>query len=136
MSDTIFPPKAPDLSWRAQEVIKRIDERPHLLVRLEIKGTYFPHRATEPFVRIVTRRGQVVSNWYTDVADDNSSLLSYFPTDLPKKGTIEFGYGGKLMGRIPLQFEFRAVKQLDRGRIAKDVVEVSSQYLTSRHKRE
>jgi len=129
-------PKPPELSWRAQEVIKKIDERPHLVVRLEISGTCFPHRATEPFVRIVTEEGQVVANWYADVADDNTSLVSYFPTDLPRRGTIEFGYGGKLMGTIPLAFDFQAVTQLDRKRLPKEIVEVSSRYLKTKQRRD
>lgn len=136
MSDMIFSPKASDLSWRAEEVIKKIDERPHLVVRVEISGTYFPHRATEPFARIVTEKGQIVSNWYANVADDNTRLVSYFPTDLPGRGTIEFGYGGKLMGKIPLAFDFQAVKQLDRKRLPKEVVEVSSKYLITKQYRE
>jgi hypothetical protein len=135
MSDIFLSPKPSELLWQAREVIKNVDERPHLVVRIDISGAYFPHRAAEPFVRIVTDRDQVVFNWFAEVADDNRGLVGYFPTDLPGRGTIEFGYGGKILGRAWVEFESKAVKKLDRTRLAKEVVEVSAEYLKTKFRR-
>jgi len=136
MSDMFLSSKAPEFSWQATEVLKQIDERPHLVVRILISGSHFPHRAALPFVRIVTETKQVVNNWFAEVADDNRGLVGYFPTDLPKEGIIEFGYGGKLLGRVRVGFESKIVKRLERTRLPKEMVEVSTAYLKAKHRRE
>ena len=50
MPNTAEPPQ---LTWQAEEVVRKIDDRPHLLVRVSIRGGYFPQRALVPFVRLV-----------------------------------------------------------------------------------
>lgn len=121
--------KLEKFSWQAQEVVREINDRPHLLVRIDISGTYFPHRAPEPFVRIVVGKGQAVSSWFANVSDDNRRIVGYFQVDLPQQGTLEFGYGNEVMGRLPAKFESKAVNRLDRKRVPKDVVVVSAKHL-------
>jgi len=135
MLNIVFPDNLQELSLRAQEVVKEIDDRPHLLVRIEISGAYFPHRALEPFVKIVTSRGKAETSWFADVSDDNRRLAGYFPTDLPRQGTVEFGYGSAVLGRLRVKFESKAVTRLDRERLPEDVIEVSSKYLKARQQR-
>ena len=44
--------KLPEYKVQAREVVRVLDNQPHLLVRMEISGEYFPHRAPHPFVMI------------------------------------------------------------------------------------
>jgi hypothetical protein len=123
------------LTWRAQEVVREVDDQPHLLARIEIEGDYFPHRAAEPFVRILDGDQVVMTSWFADVSDDNRRLTGYFPVDLPPRGTVEFGYGHQVMGRIPLGFDADAVIRLDRQRLPGTVVPVSAEYLKAKQGR-
>ena len=122
----------PELTWRADEVVREIDDRPHLLARVEISGTYFPQRAAEPFVRVVVGRRRAVESWFAEVSDDNQHLRGYFPVDLPRRGAIEFGYGHRVMGRLPGRFDAGAVTRLDRHRLPRDVVVVSARYVAGK----
>jgi hypothetical protein len=127
MSDTIFRRKLPELSWKAKEVVKEIDNHPHLLVRIDITGTYFPHRAATPFIRIVHDK-KIILSIFAQVSGDNRKFMGYFQTDLPKQGTIEFGFGARVMGRITPKLESKVVKRLDQKRLTKDVRIVSAEY--------
>ncbi|HYO14872.1 MAG TPA: hypothetical protein VE685_16890 [Thermoanaerobaculia bacterium] len=129
----------PNLSWQAREVVREIDDRPHLVARVEISGTYFPHRAPEPFVRIVQDDREVIESWFADVSDDNRALVGYFPVDVPLRGIAEFGYGDEVMGRVALAEgpQAHGVLRLERERLPEDVVVVSTEHLAERlkHKR-
>ncbi len=132
MHNIVFSGNLEKLSLRAEEVVREIDDRPHLLVRIEISGAHFPHRAAEPFVKIVTSDGAAAASWFAGVSDDNRRLMGYFPSDLPPQGTVEFGYANEVLGRLAVKFEAKAVSRLDRKRLPKDVVVVSTKDLQSR----
>jgi len=120
------------LSWQAKEVVKELDDKPHLLLRVEIRGMYFPHLAAEPFVRIVVSDRQAVTSWFADVLDDGRSLWAYFPEDLPEGGAIEIGYGARVMGRIRRRFAAKEVKRLDRKKLPRGLVVVDSAFLKAK----
>jgi hypothetical protein len=109
-------------SWTASEVVKDLDDRPHLLVKLEITGPYFPERAAEPFARVVRPDGRSITCWFADVSDDQRRLKAYFTSEVPPSGTIEFGYGQKVLGRLPADFDRTRVRALDRDRLPRHVV--------------
>jgi len=104
-------------SWNAKEVVKEVNRKPHLLVRLEVHGSYFPSRAAPPFVRIVPDEGNPVDAWFTEETPDNRSLVGYFPVDLPQAGRIEFGYGDAVVGRVRAALDAGKIPRLDRNRI-------------------
>jgi hypothetical protein len=131
MFDTLYIAQLPELPFEAREVVKEIDDRPHLLVRIEISGGYFPHRAPEPFIRIITGK-KVETSWFAEISEDNRSLVGYFPTNLPRQGTVEFGYGDEVMGRLKLNFAAKNIARLDRKRLPKDVVVVSADLLKAK----
>lgn len=122
------------LSWQAKEVIKELDDKPHMLTRIEISGTFFPHRAAEPFIRIVVSKRKTVTNWFTDVSEDNKRLMGYFPVDLPNEGIIEFGYGAKVMGRIPKKFNNKDIDRLDRGKLLHNPIVVETALLKKKQR--
>lgn len=117
-----------DLSWQGREVVREIDDRPHLLVRIDIRDGHFPQRAPVPFARIAGRRERVDS-WFAEIAEDERTLHAYFPTDVPRSGVLEFGYGATVMGRVSLEFREEAVRRLERERLPKEVVRVSRDLL-------
>ncbi len=131
MFDTFYIAQLPELPFEAREVVREIDKRPHLLVRIEISGGYFPHRALEPFIRIISGK-KVEESWFADVTEDNRGLAGYFATDLPRQGTLEFGYGSEVLGRLKLKFASNKVARLDRKRLPQDLVIVSANFLKAK----
>lgn len=130
----VFVGRLQPVELRAQEVVKELDDRPHLLVRIEITGPDFPHRAAEPFVRILGGERAVAQSWFADISEDGRRLLAYFPTDVPPGRVIEFGYGRDVMGRIQAAFEPGVIRRLERERLPREAVEVSTQYLKTRRR--
>ncbi len=114
--------KTRKMSWRAREIVREVNDRPHVLIAVEIEGTHFPHRAVEAFVRVVEPRGRSMECWFAEVSEDNRRLKGYFPLDLPKKGRIEFGYAGQVLGTLPIEFDTKEVQTLDRKRLPRETV--------------
>ena len=103
-----------DFSWRAREVLRELEDAPHLLLRLDVLGPHFPQRDSAPFVRLVANRRRVAA-LMTEVADDQTHLRAYFPVDQPLEGRIEFGYASEVLGRIAIRES--TIDRLDRRRI-------------------
>ena len=123
----VFIGRVEQVEWHAREVVKELNDRPHLLVRLEITGPHFPHRAAEPFVRILEGERVVARSWFADISDDGRRLLGYFAVDVPRGDTVEFGYGAEVLGRMRATFDAAdMVRRLERERLPKGVVEVTT----------
>lgn len=119
----------PDPEWRADEVVHELDDRDHLLMRIQIRGGSFPHMDAEPFVRIAGRRDEARS-WFVDIADDSSRMSGYFPVDVsPGEGVIEYGYGNRVFGRLGRRFSTRIVERLDRQGLPRKTVIVTADYI-------
>ena len=118
-----------DLRWRASEIVRELDDRPHLLLQIEVSGGSFPHMNAEAFVRLLRDRDSVQS-WFADVADDNTTISGYFPVDLdPVEGIIEYGYGDRVFGRIAGLLGRGKVELLDRERLPRRVVVVTEEFI-------
>lgn len=115
-------------TWRAQEVVQTVDHKPHLVVQISVTGGVFQHRALVPVMRITQGDKVVADSWFTEISEDNHALLGHFATDVPAQGSIEFGYVDQL-GRVPVKFEAKSIKRVDRKRLDKDVVAVTMEYL-------
>lgn len=126
------PPPPPQATWQAQETVREVDHRPHLLVRLTVRGGHFPHRALVPFMRIVDDDKVIAHAWFTEISGDSTELAGYFVTDLSGAGVIEFGYDEVVQGRVPIRFDAKDVKRLERNRLEKGVVETTREYLTKK----
>jgi hypothetical protein len=124
-----YTAQPPQLSWQAEEVVREIDDRPHLLVRVSIRGGYFPQRALVPFVRLVEADKPSVRAWFTEIRADSNELLGYFPTDITGGGVLEYGYGQDVLGRSSVSFEPGSIKRLDRARLPKGITVVTGAYL-------
>jgi len=120
--------KSPEYTVRTSEVVRVLDKLPHLLVRIEISGEYFPHRAPHPFVMIKIGEEEYFKDLFTEVAPDNQRLLGYLPVNFPPKGIIVFGYGDEIWGAIPREFDSKVVKRLDREKLPKKIVIVENKF--------
>ena len=125
--------KTPEYTAHGKEVVKVLDDRPHLLVRLEVKGTYFPNRAAHPFVMIQldqpSGRQEYYKDLFTQVSPDNRKLIGYLPVNVPQNGTIVFGYGDEIWGALPHDFSPEDLIRLDRKRLPKNLVVVDNRFM-------
>ena len=110
-----FPIESERLQWEARQVLRDFDKRPHLLLRIKLKGTYFHQRALEPFVLV----GNVRSRFVT-ISDDGLSALAYFDKLVPEERKIKFGYGNEVFLKFPKPFEYENVQLLDLKRLPKN----------------
>lgn len=123
-----------DVTWEAQDTVRELDDRPHLLTRLVVRGGFFPHMNAMPFIRLRGRRGAVTS-WFAEVADDNSAMLGYFPVDaLRAQGVVEYGYGGRVFGQAREAFQPKKRRRLDRQRLSETVVEVTRKFVDDKQR--
>ncbi|HII81638.1 MAG TPA: hypothetical protein HA261_14910 [Methanosarcina sp.] len=121
--------KLPEYKVQAREVVRVLDNQPHLLVRMEISGEYFPHRAPHPFVMIKVNEKEYFKDLFTEVSPDNQKLLGYLPINIPSKGVIVFGYGDEIWGAVPGEFDKESVTRLDKKRLPKEIVIVDDDFL-------
>jgi hypothetical protein len=130
------PPQTPDLTWTSREVVRELNRKPHLLVAVEIRGPYFPHRALVPFARIVPPEGRPVESWFAEISDDSRTLKAFFTLDVPQGGHIEFGYGDTVMGRLGKTFDRRSVPGLDRQKLPDGVVVTNAKHAVERQQKQ
>jgi hypothetical protein len=121
--------KLPEYQVQAREVVRVLDDRPHLLVRMEVRGESFPHRAPHPFVMIQVGEQEYFKDLFTEVSADNQSLQGYLPIDVPSQGVVVFGYGDEIWGRVPGEFDAATVTRLDRKRLPEEIVVVDVKFL-------
>lgn len=104
------------LQITAEEVLREFGKRPHLLLRITIRGDSFPHRALEPFARIGIE-GKTVESLFTEVDEDERGMRAYFATDVPLEGTLTVGYATEITADIPLDEAGLRATFLDESRI-------------------
>lgn len=107
-----FPIESERLHLEARQVVLDLYEKPHLLIRLKLTGTYFPHRALEPFVMV----GKVRSR-FVEIVGDGLIANAYFDEPLSRGGRVEFGYGREVMLRFPRVLDSDTVELLDPKRL-------------------
>lgn len=120
--------KNPTYTFAVNEIVRVLNDRPHLLLRITIKGDFFPHRAVDPLIRIITDKDDSIESLFTEVAPDNSAISGYLPI-IVRSGTIQFGYEDEVWGTLPLNLDKTLITRLDRKRLAKDVVIVNEAFL-------
>ena len=104
------------LQIAADEVLREFGKRPHLLLRIAIRGDAFPQRALEPFARI-DLEGKAAESLYTEVDEDERGMRAYFATDVPLRGTLTVGYGAEVTAVIPLKETRPRPTRLDESKI-------------------
>lgn len=122
----------PKYQVATKEVVKILNDSPHLLVRMTISGGHFPHRAPHPFIHIKVGESEYFTDYFTEISNDNSTLVGYLPVNFPKKGVIEFGYGNEIWGTIAGEFSADSIIRLDRKRLPKDILIVDDAFIQRR----
>ena len=119
----LYADRLPELSWRAGETIVELDDRPHLLTRIELRGRSFPQLDAQPFLRIAGRE-EAFRSWFANVSEDGASFVGYFAVDaLVAGGDLEYGYGNRVFGRVR-GFEPAKIQRLDKRRLPRGLVAV------------
>lgn len=100
----------------AAEILKEIGEQPHLLLRISMRGGYFPHRNAGAFARIKERQ-MTFDALYCEIDDDERGFRAYFATDVPLYGTLSVGFENVVTAEFDLEQLQLQPKSLDEERI-------------------
>lgn len=90
-----------ELQITADEVLREVGKRPHLTLRIGVRGGSFPLRALELFASIGST-DKPVQALFAEIDDDERGMRAYFATDVPMRGTLTIGYGSEVTATIPL----------------------------------
>jgi hypothetical protein len=101
----------------AAEILKDIGERPHMLLRISIRGGHFPHRDAAAFARLQQGRRRAIEALYCEIDDDEAGFRAYFPTDVPLAGTLLVGFANDVVAAFELERVQLEPQKLDEGRI-------------------
>ncbi len=121
--------KEPQYEVVMDEVIKILDDKPHLLMRVTINGGYFAHRAPEPVVRIMRTENDFSVSWFAVISEDQRAMHGYFPVDIKLSDWVEYGYGNEIHRKLNFDIKRNRSKPLDRKRIEVKYIEVTQEYL-------
>lgn len=111
-----YPIETDRIDYEVRQVLRDIDETPHLLIRVKLTGTEFPHRALEPYVRV----GDVESR-FVRVSGDGTVARAYFDRPLAEGDTVEIGYGPEPpLVRLRHGIELKDLTPLDPDRLPDD----------------
>jgi hypothetical protein len=105
-----------ELQITADEVLREVDKRPHMTLRIAIRGGSFPLRALELFARIGST-DKPVKALFAEVDDDERGMRAYFATDVRMRGTLTVGYGSEVTATIPLDEVNLKPTRLDEAKI-------------------
>jgi hypothetical protein len=83
----------------AVETVREIADQPHMLLRLSIRGGYFPHRDAPAFARI-EHESDAQEALLCEVDDDEAGIRVYFPTDVALDGTLSVGFDEDLVAEF------------------------------------
>jgi hypothetical protein len=86
-------------------MLKEIGEQPHMLLRISIRGGYFPHRNAAAFTRIQDKQA-VFDALYCEIDDDESGFRAYFATDVPLTGVLSVRFDNDPVA----EFQFERLK--------------------------
>lgn len=94
--------------WEARQILRDVDGRTELFLRVRLVWGYFPRREGIPFVQVGSTRAVRV-----EIAPDEESVRAYFDR-LPVDGApVEFGYGRTVRYELRRRFRREEVSQLD-----------------------
>ncbi len=113
-----LPDPKKNVRAEVREVVKDVNGRPHVFIRITLTGWHFPHRAEEPFMVI----GDVVS-WRVLISRDGLTAQGYFDTPLPSAKSLGFGYGNTIHWDFKIPIKPEIIPRLDRFRLPKGAID-------------
>ena len=112
----------PELDVRAEmrEVVRDIDGKPHVFVRVKVTGGDFRPRAEEPFLVV----GDAVSLFVTE-DPDGTTIRAYFDQPLAPVKRVSFGHGLRI--EQDFDVELGEAERLDRAKLPKGIVDLGEE---------
>jgi hypothetical protein len=102
-----------------REVLRDVNQQPHVFIRVRLTGWHFPQRALEPFVVI----GKTVSRFVL-LSPDHETADAYFDVALPAQKGISFGFGKVVTWDFDIAVDPKQIVRLDRTRLPKGHVDI------------
>ncbi len=112
-----LPDPRENVGAELREVVRDVDQQPHVFWRVRLTGWSFSHRAEEPFLVV----GDAVSRFVV-IAPDGSVADAYFDQPVPEAEQVSFGYGQTVTWDFDVDLGGLR-ERLDRGRLPKGVVD-------------
>ncbi len=114
-----MPDPRENITIELREVVRDLDGRPHVLIRVRLSGWHFPERAPEPFLVI----GKIVSRFVL-IGPEGTIADAYFNVRLPAAKGVSFGYGHVISWDFDVKVDPTKIIPLDRKRLPKRFVDL------------
>ena len=114
-----LPQQPPDIKIELREVVRDVGKKPHVFVRVRLRGWHFPERALEPFMII----GDEVSKFVL-LTSDGSIADAYFDKHPPRARRVSFGYGNIISWDFDVSVNPSGIARLDRTRLVKGIIDL------------
>lgn len=113
-----LPDPRQSVQLEVREVVRDVNDKPHIFLRVRLSGWHFPHRAPEPFLLI----NREVSRF---VIIDREGLVAdaYFDKPLQAAEQVSFGYGHIINWDFSIAILPSKVLRLDRSLLPKGTVD-------------
>jgi hypothetical protein len=114
-----LPDPRKDVKIELREVVRDVEGKPHIFVRVRLSGWHFPERALEPFMVI----GNTVSK-FVIIGSEGATADAYFDVRVPTAKRVTFGYGKTVSWDFDVPVVSSRIDRLDRARLEKGVVDL------------
>lgn len=116
-----LPDPRENVKVELREVVRDVENKPQVFIRIRLSGWHFPERAPEPFLLI----GKSVSK-FVIIGADGSTADAYF--DVKPRGAkrVSFGYGETVSWDFDVNVAFGRLARLDRAKLPKGVIELAA----------
>ena len=114
-----LPDPREDVKVEIREVIRDVERKPHVFIRVRLRGWHFPERAPEPFLVI----GEIVSKFVL-IDPAGKSADAYFDIRPPVAKRVSFGYGNIISWDFDVTVDPSGIVPLDRARLPKRFVDL------------
>lgn len=104
------------ITWAVSEIVRDINERPQLFLRLELSGVPFQPRAARAFMRV----GEIVSR-LVRFSPDFERAFGYFDRPLANGARIAFGYDHEVTFELHDCYARELTTRLDRARLPPNI---------------
>lgn len=114
-----LPDQPKNVKVEMREVVRDVEEKPHVFIRVRLTGWHFPERALEPFLVI----GKTLSKFVL-IDHEGTAADAYFDVGPPAAKRVSFGYGNIISWDFDVTVDPKAIDPLDRGRLPKGFVDL------------
>lgn len=114
-----LPDPRKDVKVEIREVVRDVEEKPHVFIRVRLSGWHFPQRAPEPFLVI----GKALSKFVL-IDHEGTTADAYFDVRPPAAKRVSFGYGNIISWDFDVTVDPKSIDSLDRVRLPQGFVDL------------